>query len=68
MTMPDTNIVFVNVNAEVAPAFAQCLETNGIGLTSTYGALQQRWVTHLDVTRDDVEFALATAKGFLATR
>lgn len=65
---PDTNIVFVNVNQEVAPAFAEFLKAKGIGLTSTYGAVQQRWVTHLDVSRADVEFALATAKEFFAAR
>lgn len=68
LAMPDTNIVFVNVNAEVAPAYAAFLASKGIGVTSTYGALQQRWVTHLDVSGDDVEFALETAKAFFAGR
>jgi threonine aldolase len=68
LSMPDTNILFVNVKTDIAPSFAAFLASKGIGLTSTYGALQQRWVTHLDVSREDVDFAVATAKEFFATR
>ncbi len=68
LSMPDTNILFVNVKTDIAPSFAAFLASKGIGLTSTYGALQQRWVTHLDVSREDVDFAVAAAKEFFATR
>jgi threonine aldolase len=68
VVMPDTNIVFVDVAAEVAPAFAGYLAARGIAVTSTYGALRQRWVTHLDVGPAEVELALAAAGEFFAGR
>jgi threonine aldolase len=68
VTAPDTNIVFVDVAAEHAAAFAAYLAERGIGLTSAYGATQQRWVTHLDVDRQAVEFALEAAAEFFRNR
>lgn len=66
VSMPDTNIVFVNVAAEYASAFAEHLAAQGIGVTSAYGATQQRWVTHLDVGKTAVDTALAAATAFFA--
>ena len=60
--------LFVDVAAEVAPAFAGYLAARGIAVTSTYGALRQRWVTHLDVGPAEVELALAAAGEFFAGR
>jgi threonine aldolase len=65
---PDTNIVFVNVAAEMAAAFAEHLAAHGIAVTSAYGATQQRWVTHLDVSADAVEAALAVVRDFFGGR
>jgi threonine aldolase len=66
LAMPDTNILFVTIPAEIAADFAEHLAQHGIGVTSAYGATQQRWVTHLDVNREAVETALAVAKEFFA--
>lgn len=65
VTQPDTNIVFVNVEAAVAPAFSAHLAQHGIGVVSTYGSTRQRWVTHLDVDASAVEEALSVASRFL---
>jgi threonine aldolase len=61
VTEPDTNIVFVNVDASVGPSFAAHLAQHGIGVVSMYGATRQRWVTHLDVDTNAVDYALSVA-------
>lgn len=66
VSKPDTNIVLVNVAAKYASAFAEHLAGQGIGVTSAYGATQQRWVTHLDVGKAAVATALAAASEFFA--
>jgi threonine aldolase len=68
VTLPDTNIVFVEVDGGIAEAFSAHLATHGIGITSAYGATKQRWVTHLDVDRAAVQDALSAAKSFFANR
>ena len=65
VTPPDTNIVFVGVEASVGPALAAHLTQHGIGVVSMYGATRQRWVTHLDVDAQAVEHALSVAAQFL---
>lgn len=62
---PDTNIVFVDVEASVGPAFAAHLAQHGIGVVSMYGSTRQRWVTHLDVDALAVEHVLSIASQFL---
>ncbi|SAL55495.1 threonine aldolase [Caballeronia sordidicola] len=68
VAMPDTNIVFVEVDGAIAEAFSAHLAAHGIGITSAYGATKQRWVTHLDVDRTAVENALNAARSFFAGR
>jgi threonine aldolase len=68
VTMPDTNIVFVEVDSTMAADFKAHLAARGIGVTSTYGATKQRWVTHLDVDRAAVETALAAVRAFFSER
>ncbi|KQR74062.1 threonine aldolase [Burkholderia sp. Leaf177] len=68
VTMPDTNIVFVEVDSAIAESFSAHLAARGIGITSAYGATKQRWVTHLDVDRAAVEDALDAARSFFASR
>lgn len=68
VVMPDTNIVFVTVPAEHAAALAAHVAELGLGVTSAYGATQQRWVTHLDVGRAAVEAAVEAVQGFFASR
>ncbi len=58
VTLPQTNIVFVDVAAEHAEKFAKHLAANNILVT---GSTRQRWVTHLDVDRAQVETALRIA-------
>lgn len=64
--MPETNILFVAVAPEVAPAFDAHLQAHGIGLTPTYGKGTQRWVTHLDVDRAAVEETIEIASVFFS--
>jgi threonine aldolase len=61
VTEPDTNIVFVNIDASVGPSFAAQLSQHGIGVVSMYGSTRQRWVTHLDVDDEAVDYALSVA-------
>jgi threonine aldolase len=49
---PQTNMVWVQVRPDMAEAFSAQLEANAIRV---HGLLQQRWVTHLDIDRADVE-------------
>ncbi|HEV7346006.1 MAG TPA: low-specificity L-threonine aldolase [Devosia sp.] len=64
VTMPDTNIVFVDVAGEVSEGFAAFLEQRAIGALG-YG--RQRWVTHLDIDDDAVEGALREVESFFRT-
>jgi threonine aldolase len=61
VVMPDTNIVFVDVEDRLGTRFADFLQSRGVGALG-YG--RQRWVTHLDVTDDDVDGALAEVASF----
>ncbi len=62
VSMPETNILWVEVEAAHAEAFDDWLAGEGVAVTGRYG--QQRWVTHLDVTDDDVTGALAIVDRF----
>ena len=68
VTMPDTNIVFVEVDGTIAADFKEHLAARGIGITSAYSATKQRWVTHLDVDSAAVENALAAVRAFFSGR
>jgi threonine aldolase len=59
---PDTNIVFVEIDAALAPTLDERLKAKGIlvNTRASYGqASIQRWVTHLDIDDADVERALS---------
>ena len=60
-----TNMVFVVVPDSIAAAFSAHLEKDGV---RPYGAAKQRWVTHLDVSRADIDTAIASVDRFFATR
>lgn len=64
--LPDTNILFVDVDPSVGDAFQAYLHRSGVAVTggSYHGGLRQRWVTHLDVGSDSVEQALAIVRRF----
>ena len=64
VTMPDTNIVWLDMDSSVGEMLTPYLAENGVGITGRYG--QQRWVTHLDVGDEDVEAALALVDRFFA--
>jgi threonine aldolase len=66
VTAPDTNIVWVKVAPDAAPAFADHHAREGFGITGGYGHAAQRWVTHLDVDAAAVERAIAAAEQFFA--
>ena len=60
---PQTNMVFVEVGDGIAAAFAAHLAAEGV---RPYGTARQRWCTHLDVTREDIDRALACVDRFFA--
>jgi threonine aldolase len=62
---PQTNMLFVDVDPAIAADFAAHLAAAGILIT---GVARQRWVTHLDVAREDVARALAVVDAFFARR
>lgn len=64
VAMPDTNILWVEAEAEAGDRLSLYLGEHGVGITGRYG--QQRWVTHLDVTDEDVDGALALVGKFFA--
>lgn len=64
VTMPDTNIVWVKVEAARSKAFTDFVAGEGFGITGGYGSEKQRWVTHLDVDTAAVDRAVAAAERF----
>jgi threonine aldolase len=63
VALPQTNMVFVAVREGSADGFAAHLAANGVQIT---GTAHQRWVTHLDVRRADVERAIGVVDAFFA--
>lgn len=61
VVMPDTNIVFVDVEERLGERFTDFLQSRGVGML---GDGRQRWVTHLDVDDDMVEGALVEVAAF----
>ena len=64
VTLPDTNILWVDMDADLGERFTAYLAENGVGITGRYG--QQRWVTHLDVEDADVSASLALVDRFFS--
>lgn len=62
VTMPDTNIVFVNMDPKLGEPFGQYLQSTGIAMSGRYG--QQRWVTHLDIDDAAIDAALSQVDAF----
>ncbi len=62
---PQTNMIFVGVDPAVAEDFAAHLAAAGVLIT---GTAKQRWVTHLDIAREDVTRAIACVDAFFAAR
>ena len=62
VVMPDTNILWVEAEAELGDRLTAYLGENGVGITGRYG--QQRWVTHLDVGDADIDAALGLVARF----
>ena len=62
---PQTNILLAEVPAPLLAAFNAHLKLHGVLVSADYG--KQRWVTHIDVTRDDVERAAGIVSAFFAS-
>ncbi len=62
---PQTNMVFVTVPEGIAAAFAAHLEAAGV---RPHGATRQRWCTHLDVAREDIDTAIGCVDRFFSRR
>ncbi len=63
---PQTNILWVEYAGEIGDAFAAHLDAHGILVSGSYG--RQRWVTHLDISADDVGRAVAMVADFFDQR
>jgi threonine aldolase len=63
VSTPQTNMVFVDASEDIADAFAKHLAAQGVQIT---GTAHQRWVTHLDVARPDIERAVGVVDAFFA--
>ena len=61
-----TNILFTDIDAAIAPSFTDWLAQGGVRVTSgAYGGKTRlRWVTHLDVNAADVAQTLERVQGF----
>lgn len=64
VVMPDTNIVFVDMDRALESRFTEFLADKGVGMMGSYG--RQRWVTHLDVDDAAVDGALEAVGAFFA--
>ncbi len=65
---PQTNMVFAELKGMQAPAqqaFLDSLKASGILITGTY---KLRFVTHLDLTPADVDYAIETIRTYFQTR
>jgi len=65
---PETNIVWVRVDPQVAADFSAHLAAEGVGVSGGYDKTKQRWVTHLDVDAEAVAYALEAVKRFFSGR
>lgn len=67
---PNTNILFVDVDARIADGLLRHLAANDVKVTSGTQRTKDRtvkrirWVTHLDVGREDVERAIRAVASF----
>ncbi|TFW05464.1 low-specificity L-threonine aldolase [Oxalobacteraceae bacterium OM1] len=65
-----TNILFIDVDGEVADGFLQHLAAQGVKVTAGLYRVDERamkrirWVTHLDVDANDVQRALDVVQGY----
>ncbi|MBL8523239.1 MAG: low-specificity L-threonine aldolase [Betaproteobacteria bacterium] len=61
---PQTNILWAEFPIAIGDAFAAHLKANDILVSGAYG--KQRWVTHLDLDRADIERAVAVTADFFS--
>lgn len=59
---PDTNIIFVEADKDIAERFDAAMAAAGVGILGTYG--KQRWVTHIDIDDEAIDGALAAVAAF----
>ncbi len=63
---PQTNILWADVPAPLFADFGAYLKSHGVLVSGAYG--KQRWVTHLDISRRDIERAVEITSLFFAER
>jgi threonine aldolase len=61
---PQTNILWAEGPAPLLTALTAHLKSQGVLVSAAYG--KQRWVTHLDISRDDVERAVGIVDAHFA--
>ena len=62
--LPQTNILWAEVPEPLFAGFNAHLKAHGVIVSGAYG--KQRWVTHLDVSRSDVERAMEITAQYFA--
>ena len=62
--VPETNILWAEGPAPLLAALTAHLKSHGVLVSGAYG--KQRWVTHLDISRGDVERAVEIAAAFFS--
>ena len=62
LTLPQTNILFVDLAPERAAGIVERLRARGVLCTGLY---RLRFVTHLDVSADDIDHALRVLRATL---
>lgn len=63
---PQTNILWAEYAGKIGEALAAHLRANDILVSDTYG--KQRWVTHLDISTEEIERTVAVAADFFDKR
>ncbi len=64
IAMPQTNILWAEIEPDIGERLVNHLKANDILVSGVYG--RQRWVTHLDISRADIDRAVETVAGFFA--
>lgn len=61
---PQTNILWAEIESAIGERLAAHLKANDILVSGSYG--KQRWVTHLDISRADLDRTIETVASFFA--
>lgn len=63
---PQTNILWAEMPMEIFDSFGAHLKAQGILVSAAYS--KQRWVTHLDISKADIEHAISVVAAYFKNR